>query len=256
MGLVWHQFSFELRAFLRNRQARFFTVFLPILFLVIFVGVFGNHTIRLPSGARIKQSTYYIPALTALGIISAAFTNLVIAVVTQRESGILKRRRAAPIPAYVLILGRALVAVLLALFMTALMMGIGSIAYGATVPSHTIPGVAATAIVGALTFCSAGFAVSTFIRHADAAQPIVQITLLPLYFISGVFVAQSQIPSWLGNVASVFPVRHLSAALVHAYDPSTTGAGFSWSDLGVMGIWCVACLVVAIWRFSWSPRGS
>jgi ABC-2 type transport system permease protein len=78
IGLVRHEFLFDLRGFLRNTQARTFTLILPVVFLVIFVGVFGNHTVRLASGATIKQSTYYIPALTSLGIISAAFTNLVI----------------------------------------------------------------------------------------------------------------------------------------------------------------------------------
>jgi ABC-2 type transport system permease protein len=256
LGLIGLQFKFEPRGFLRNTQARFFTIILPVVFLVIFVSIFGNHTVPLSHhGARIKQSTYYIPALTSLGIISAAFTNLVIAVVTQRESGILKRRRSAPVPAYVLILGRALVSVVLALFMCALMMGIGSIFYGATVPSHTFPGVAVAAILGALMFCTVGYAVATFIGSADAAQPIVQITLLPLYFISGVFVPQSQIPSWLGNVAAVFPVKHLSAALIKAYVPTTTGAGFSGGDLAVLAAWGVGGLIVALWHFSWCPRG-
>jgi ABC-2 type transport system permease protein len=175
--------------------------------------------------------------------------------VTQRESGILKRRRAAPIPAYIIIVGRALVSVVVALFMCALMMGIGSIFYGATIPSRTIPAVAVAAILGALAFCSAGYAVATFIRFADAAQPVVQITLLPLYFISGVFVPQSQIPDWLGTVAGIFPVRHLSAALLKAYDPATTGAGFSGTDLAVLAAWAVGGFVVALWRFSWNPLG-
>ena len=255
VGLVGHQFMFELRGFLRNTQARTFTILLPIVFLVIFVAVFGNHTVPLPSGARIKTSTYYIPGLTTLGIISAAFTNLVVSVVTQRESGILKRRRAAPVPAYVLILGRALVAVVVALFMCALMMAIGSIFFGATVPSHTLPGVASVAVLGAVSFCTVGYAVSTFIGEADAAQPIIQVTMLPLYFISGVFVPANQIPSWLTNVAGVFPVKHLSSALLTAYDPTTTGAGFSGGDLAVLAAWGLGGLVVAIWRFSWSPRG-
>jgi ABC-2 type transport system permease protein len=255
IGLIGHQFRFELRGFLRNRQARFFTVLLPIVFLVIFVAVFGNHTVKLPSGARIKTSTYYIPGLTALGIISAAFNNLVIAVVTQRESGILKRRRSTPVPAYVLIVGRGLVSIVLALFMCALMMAIGSIFFSATVPTHTLPGVAAAAIIGSISFCTAGYAVSTFIRDEDSAQPIIQIILLPLYFISGVFVPESQIPTWLSNIAAIFPVKHLASALILAYDPRTTGAGFSWPDLAVMTAWGIGGLAVALWRFSWYPHG-
>ena len=253
--LIGHQFQFELRGFMRNTQARVFTVALPVVFLVIFVSVFGNHYITLQSGAQIKTSTFYIPALTSLGIISAAFTNLVISVVTQRESGILKRRRSTPVPAYVLILGRALVSVVIALFMCALLMAIGAIFYGASLPSHTIPGVAAAAIVGAVVFCMLGYAVSTLIADADAAQPIIQIVLLPLYFISGVFVAQNHIPNWLTKVADVFPVSHLSSALVHAYDPRTSGAGFSGWDLLILGAWGAGSLMLALWRFSWSPRG-
>ncbi len=255
LGLVAHQFRFELLGFMRNRQARFFTVMLPVVFLVIFVEVFGNHTLRLPSGATIKESTYYVPSLTALGIISAAFTSLVVAVVGQRENGILKRRRASPVPAYVLIGGRALLAIVVALFMCALMVIIGSVFFGATVPSHTIPGLAAAAILGAICFCCTGYALSTFIRQFEAVQPVVQITLLPLYFISGVFVPSTIIDQKLRDVAKIFPVQHLGAALLHAYDPKTTGAGFSWGDLAVMGAWAAGGLIAALRRFSWSPMG-
>jgi ABC-2 type transport system permease protein len=254
LALIGHQFRFELRSFARNGQARTFTVMFPVIFLVIFVGVFGNGTVHLPSGAVIRQSTYYVPGLTALGIISAAYGSLVIAVVAQRESGILKRRRAAPVPAWVLIVGRALVSVVVALFMCALLLGIGAVVYGIALPTHTIPGVAVAAVVGAITFCCVGYAVASFIGAADSAQPLVQVTMLPLYFISGVFVPETQIPTWLGDVANVFPVRHLSNALITAYDPTTVGAGFSGIDLLVLAAWALGGLIIALARFSWIPR--
>jgi ABC-2 type transport system permease protein len=90
LRLVGHQFSFDLRSFSRNQQARFFTIILPVIFLVIFVGVFGNNTASLPSGVTVKDSTYYVPGLTAMGIISAAFGSLVVSIVALRESGILR----------------------------------------------------------------------------------------------------------------------------------------------------------------------
>jgi ABC-2 type transport system permease protein len=79
----WH-----LRASLRNRQSRFFTLALPVLFLVIFASVFGgtNHTVTV-AGGRIDTSMYYVPDVIALGIIAAAFVNLVISVTAQREPG-------------------------------------------------------------------------------------------------------------------------------------------------------------------------
>jgi ABC-2 type transport system permease protein len=98
--LVLHQARYDLLGILRNRQARFFTLILPLLFLIIFVGVFGNHTI---DGTNVKLSTTYVPGLSALGVIAASFVNLVISITAQRESGVLKRRRATPVPAWVLI---------------------------------------------------------------------------------------------------------------------------------------------------------
>jgi ABC-2 type transport system permease protein len=79
--------------------------------------------------------------------------------------------------------------------------------------------------------------------------------MLPLYFISGVFVATSTLPHWLVDVAGVFPVRHLAAALLTAYDPHTRGAGLAGTDLLIVAAWGAAGLVVALRRFNWNPLG-
>jgi len=255
LALIGHQFRFDLLSFVRSRQARWATVLMPVLFLVIFIALFGNGMERLPSGAMVRVATYYIPGLTAFGIISAAYSSLLVAVVRQRENGILKRRRATPIPAFVPIAGRALVAVVAAFFMCALLLAIGAVFYNSPLPTHTIPGVAIATAVGAATFCCIAFAVASFVRNADAAQPVVQLTLLPLSFISGIFVPLTNVPTWLANLASFFPARPLADALRAGFDPTTKGAGISGGDLLVLGAWAVASLVVALLRFSWTPRG-
>jgi ABC-2 type transport system permease protein len=250
VGLVGHQARFDLVAFLRNRQARFFTLVLPILFLVIFVSVFGNDKI---GPQHVKASTYYVPGLSALGVIAGSFVNLVISITAQREAGILKRRRSTPVPAWVLIAGRALVAIVVALAVMTVLLLIGRFAYGVRLPSHTLPGVVLTGIVGAITFCCLGYALSTAIRSADSAQPMVQAIMLPLYFISGVFIPNVNLPRWLRDIAKFFPVQHLSGGLHHAFDPATRGVGIVWSDLGVLALWAAVGLVVALTRFVWTP---
>jgi hypothetical protein len=82
LRLVGHQARFDLLSFVRNRQSRFFTLILPILFLVIFVSVFGNNKV---GPQQLKASTYYVPGLAALGIIAGSFVNLVISITAQRE---------------------------------------------------------------------------------------------------------------------------------------------------------------------------
>jgi len=253
--MSFHQFHFDMRAFMRNRQSQFFTLILPILFLVIFASVFGGSDTVKVAGGRIKTSVSYVPGIITLGIISAAFANLVISVTAQRESGVLKRRRATPVPASAIIGGRALTAVITALVITAVLLVIGWAAFSAHIPARTAPALVVAVIVGALSFCCLGFAVASIIRDQDAAQPVTQAVLLPLYFISGVFIAAGQLPKWLVNVAGIFPVRHLAAALLKAYNPYTRGSGFAWVDLLIVAAWGVAGLVIALRRFSWLPLG-
>lgn len=250
--LSLHQFRFDLRAFFRNRQSRFFTLVLPVLFLVIFASVFRSSTVKV-AGGTVHSSIYYVPGIMTLGIVAAAFMNLVISVTAQRETGALKRRRATPVPAAAIIAGRAMTSVVVALGTTSVLLGIGWLFYRAAVPGRTAPALAVTVIVGALAFCCLGFAMASVVRDQDAAQPTVQATMLPLYFISGVFIAVSTLPRWLVDVAGIFPVRHLAAALLTAYNPHTTGAGFPVTDLLVVALWGAGGLAIALWRFSWVP---
>ena len=252
--LALHQFSYDLRALVRNRQSQFFTLALPILFLLIFASVFSGNHVKV-SGGRISASVLYVPGIMTLGIIAASFVNLVISVTAQRETGVLKRRRATPVPAAAIIAGRALTAVVAALGVTVALLAIGWAAYGASIPARTAPALAVTVVVGTVAFCCLGYALTSVIRNEDAAQPVTQALMLPLYFISGVFVAVSSLPSWLVDVADVFPVRHLAAALLVAYNPHTTGSGFAGWDLLIVAAGGAAGLVLAVRRFSWVPLG-
>jgi ABC-2 type transport system permease protein len=253
VGPLLHQARYDLLGILRDRQARFFTMMLPLIFLVIFVGIFGNNTV---GPEHVKASTYYVPGLTAMAVIAGSFVNLVISVTAQRESGVLKRRRATPVPAWVIIGGRALTAIAVSVATSTVLLVVGRVAYGVQLPTSTIPAVAATIVLGSATFCVLGYAVSTAIGSEDSAQPVTQAIMLPLYFISGVFIPNPSLPQWLQDVARVFPVYHLAGALHHAYDPAVQGAGFMWSDLAVLGAWAAVGLAVALRRFAWAPAAA
>jgi ABC-2 type transport system permease protein len=254
--LTFHQSRYDLLAFVRNRQSQFFTLVLPVLFLVIFASVFGRggDTTQVPGG-RISTSVYYVPGIMALGIIAACFGNLVASVTAQRERGVLKRRRATPVPAAAVIAGRVFTAVVIAVVMSAVLLGIGWAAYSAHVPGRTALALAVTVVIGAASFCCLGYALTSLIHNEDAAQPVTQALLLPLYFISGVFVAVSILPHWLADVGEIFPVRHLADALLVAYNPHTTGLGFAGWDLLIVAAWGAAGLLVALRTFSWQPLG-
>jgi len=254
--MALHLFGYDLRAFLRNRQSQFFTLALPLLFLVILGSLFGGsgHTTPVPGG-RINTSAYYVPGIIALGVIAACFGNLVASVTAQRERGVLKRRRATPVPAAAIIAGRVLTAIVIAAVMTVVLLGIGWAAYGAHIPGRTALALAVTVVIGATSFCCLGYALTSVVHNEDAALPTTQALLLPLYFISGVFVAVTILPHWLANVGEIFPVRHLANALLVAYNPHTTGLGFAGLDLLIVAAWGVAGFLIAVRKFSWLPLG-
>jgi ABC-2 type transport system permease protein len=253
-ALAIHQFRFDQKTFWRNPAAVFFTVMFPVMFLVIFDLVFGGSD-RI-NGLGVDVSTYYVPAIITLAVISATFQNLAMSVTIDREFGILKRGRGTPLPDWVFFAGRIGNSLIVSLLMLVLLTAIGRIAYGVEIPWDRAPAILVTLAVGAATFCCLGLALTGFIPSQSAAAPITNIAIFPLYFLSGVFIPESEIPDGVLHVADVFPVRHFFQGFFSAWDPSTAGAGFHWVDLAVVAAWGIAGFVIAMRSFRWTPQGS
>ena len=98
---------FTNKSFWRNPASAFFTFAFPLMFLVIFTALLGRATVRI-KGTDVKQSTYYVAAMAAFGVISACYTNIAISVTFQRDAGILKRTRGTPLPGLVVPVGRVI----------------------------------------------------------------------------------------------------------------------------------------------------
>jgi ABC-2 type transport system permease protein len=252
-ALAWHQFRFDQRVFWRSPASVFFTVMLPLIFLFIFTGLFGDETLDEYGG--IKVSTYYVPGIITLAVVSATLQSLAINLTEARESGRLKRIRSTPLPAWAFVAGRVGNAFVISVLMTLVVTLIGNLFFDVAIPTETIPALVTTLVVGAFTFSCLGFALTAAIPSQDAAPPIANVTLLPLYFLSGVFIPDTQIPDGVLHVADLFPIRHFFEAFFVGFDPNTTGAGFEWGHLAVLGLWGMAGLALAARYFRWAPRG-
>ena len=160
-----------------------------------------------------------------LSIISATMQTLAMTLVIAREDGRLKRGRGTPMPPWVFIAGRVGNSIVVALMMMVLLAAIGAPPLrraGALGPDCRRSLVAL--VVGAASFCCLGIALTAAIPSQDAAAAIVNALLLPLYFLSGVFIPEDQLPSGVIHFADVFPVRHFFDAFFDAYVPAG-GAG-------------------------------
>jgi ABC-2 type transport system permease protein len=252
LSLITHQSRYDLMSFWNNTQARFFTILMPVLFLLLFSSIFRHVKATVPGGTM-PEGVYYVGSIIAYGVIAASFMNLAINVVQYREAGIYKRRRATPVPPGAIIGGRTFVACVTALVMAAVLLVIGWFSVSAHLPARTVPAFVLTLVIGTVVFCALGFAISTVITNADAAQPVLLAVFLPLSFISGIFIPVSSLPHWLADIGKVFPIYPFAAALVACYNPHTTGSGLSWIHLGLLALWGIVGLMVAVRRFSWLP---
>jgi ABC-2 type transport system permease protein len=253
LTLVAHQFRYDQKAFWRNPAAVFFTVMFPVVVFLILAVVFDGSTVTV-HGVGIEATTYYVPAIMALSVISSTMQTLAMTLVIAREDGRLKRGRGTPMPAWVFIAGRIGNSIVVAVLMLALLAAIGGALYSVPFPWERVPELLLVLVVGAASFCCLGIALTAAIPSQDAAAAIVNALLLPLYFLSGIFIPEDELPGGVINFANHFPVRPFFEAFFSAYVPSA-GEAIAWHELIVVGIWGIAGLLLAIRFFRWTPRG-
>jgi ABC-2 type transport system permease protein len=253
--LVWNEFRYERRSIMRDPQAMFFAIGLPLLYVAIFVSLFGNERIDFVYNgqpAPLKASTIMLACFVAIGVISATFFNLTVGLVQERESGILKRFRGTPLPTWAFIAGHVGTAIVLGLAVATALIGLGRTVYGIPVPLAGLPALVLTLLIAASSFCCLGFAFTLAIRKASAAVPLGTGVTLALYFLSGNFFIIEKSPLALRLIGGFFPIKHLNNALLTALNPNAGGSRIEWIDLTVIAIWGVAGLIIALRYFRWT----
>ena len=89
------------------------------------------------------------------------------------------------------------------------------------------------------------------IPNADAAPAIVNASILPLLFLSGIFIPMtSSAPAWLMWIAKIFPVRHFALGM----DAGFVGTTFNWMDVVIVAAWGIGAFFVSYRFFTWEPR--
>ena len=249
VGIVVRQFRFEQKAFWRNPAGAVFTFAFPLLFLVIFSTL--NSEQRIEARGGISFVTFFVPGIVAFGLISACYTNLALRMTVSRDLGILKRVRGTPVPTWAYLAGQVASSVVVTLVLIVLTIGLGVVAFDVEFRATTTPGLLATLVLGATCFCALGLAVSGLCPNADAAPAIVNFSLFPLVFVSGIFFPLDDAPGWLTSLAGLFPVQPLADGLQYAFDPRTTGLGFNGGDLRSLLLWTAAGSVLAVRLFRW-----
>jgi ABC-2 type transport system permease protein len=204
------------------------------------------------AGAEASDTVrFFTPAIVAFSIVNAGFTSLAIGVTVSRDEGILKRVHGTPLPTWIYLIARIVHASLLGLLLAAVVALMGAIAFSVPLPTANLPMIVVVLLVGAGSFCALGLAVSGLIPNANAAPAVVNAIVLPLLFVSNVFIRVEE--GIIVTVGNVFPVRPFAESLQALWLGGPFGT-FQPTDLLFVAAWGVVGALVAVRTFSWEPR--
>ncbi|MBG0560334.1 ABC transporter permease [Actinoplanes aureus] len=248
----------ELLQFLRDRTAVVFTFFFPAMLLLLFGTIFGDEY----TDSGISASQVFTASMVAYGILNTAFVTMGSGLAMDREDGTLKRLRGTPMPASAYLIGKALLVLVLSVAEAAVLILVGVLIFDMPLPDASHWVTFSWIFLLSVICCSLlGVAVSALVKNARNAGAILNVPVVALQFVSGVFIQpMSQLPDWLEKFASLFPVRWMAQGFRYVFLPDEAKSqeiGGSW-DLGrvamVLGVWCVIGLVLCLVTFRWSSR--
>ena len=250
IGMARRQVVAEQKSFWRNPAAAGFTIVFPLMLLIVFASI--NTDSRIESLGNIRFIEYYVPGILAYAVIAACFMSLAMNLTRQRDDGILKRKRATPLPAWALIAGLVGSSIIIAFVLAAATVTLSIVVYHDKAPAH-VGWVLVVLALGAMTFASLGVAITAAIPNAEAAPAIVNLVVLPLVFLAGTFFPISN--PGLRRVSNIFPVRPFEQALFAAFDPRGIFSHPAGRDLLTLGAWAVGGVILAARTFRWERRG-
>lgn len=259
VNIGWQRGLIELRQFFRERDAVVWTFSLPFILLAIFGTVFNE---EIAPGVTFAQ--YFLAGMIASGLVYTGFQTLAITIAQERDDGTLKRLRGTPMPAASYFIGKVVLVIVTMLAQTFLLLLVGVVFFDVNLPSdaQSWATFAGLLLVGTIVCTLLGIAFSSVPKSGRAASAVVSPVVLVLQFISGVFFVFSELPPWMQQVASLFPLKWLCQGMRSVFLPDDFAAqevAGSWElpmVALVLGLWGIAALVLCLTTFRWSRRGS
>jgi ABC-2 type transport system permease protein len=247
----------ELLAFVREKDALIWTLLYPVVMLAIFGSVFND---EIAPGVSFSQ--YFLAGMIATGLMLVSFQQLAIGIAMERDDGTLKRLEGTPMPRASYFVGKVGMVVVTGLAQIALLLAVGAAFFDLMLPSSLSAWAtfAWIALLGMAAGTMLGIAFSSVPRSGKSAAAVVTPPLLVLQFISGVFFIFTELPSWMQQLASLFPLKWMAQGMRSVFLPDSFAAqevAGSW-ELGrvalVLGVWTVGGLVLALTTFRWRRR--
>jgi ABC-2 type transport system permease protein len=250
-SLVVAQTRYAMLQIVRDPMSLFFSVIFPVLLVTFFSLIYGEDA----EWGGLPLPQYLAAAFSVYGVATAGLVNLPGTIAEQRSKRILARLRGTPLPPWAYIAGEILAILLFGLLTVAMVFAVATTFFSVTLPPATWLPTLLTFVLVICCFAACGLVIATLVDGTQAVIAVGLCLLLPLSFISDIFISIDEMPTVLNAIGWFFPLRHA----VHAAVTATSGGALDttfWGHLGVVAAWMVVMALVA-WRwFRWEPRSA
>jgi ABC-2 type transport system permease protein len=258
--IVWKR---ELIRF-RNDRIRILTSLAqPLLFL--FVLGSGLQQLSSASSHGVSLKTFIYPGVLCLAVMFTAMFSAA-SVVWDREFGFLREMMVAPVRRSSIVIGKCLGGATVASFQGIVLICLAGAVHVPYDPL-LILGIFGLQLLLAFSITAFGVMVAARIKQMQAFMGVMQMIVMPMFFISGALYPVSHLPGWLAVLNRIDPLTYavdpmrrlvfdhldISAAARRALDPGVTWWGWHLPALleaGVVLALGLLMLAIAIWRFS------
>jgi len=177
----------------------------PVIgFPVLFYLLFG---VLLDKGEG-KAAQYLLATYGAFGVIGAGLFGFGVSIAVDREKGLLRLKRALPVPPGAMLLAKMVMAMLFAAIISLVLAVIAATVAGVVLePSQWIR-LFVINVLGVLPFCAIGLFVGSVVG-GNAAPALLNMLYLPMAFLSGLWLPLTMLPGIISTIAPVWPAYHL-----------------------------------------------
>jgi len=265
LTLGFSRVRYEVTTYFRQGDSVFFTFLFPLVMLTIFSVAFSEQSFGEDAdGTSVTAAQFYLPAMIAAGLLLSGLQNMAIDIANEKSDGTLKRLAGTPLPVVSFFIGKIGQVLVTGVLQAALLLLVARVAFQVPLPTDPEKWLtfAWVFLLGVTTSAVLGIALSGLPRSGKSATAVIIPIVLVLQFISGVYLQFTSLPTWLQNVASVFPLKWFAQGTRSVFLPSnfeTLESGESWNLTGVLiatAIWLVVGLVACRVTFRWIRKDS
>lgn len=221
--IYWLETRNEFLRMLRTPMFALPTLLFPLVFYVMF-GVLLNR-------GNSAAGAYLMATYGVFGVMGAAMFGFGVTVAMERSQGLLRLKRALPMPPGAYLFAKTGMAMVFVLMITLCMMLVAVTLANVTLTSVQALQLLVINLLGSLPFAALGLYIGT-LSSANGSPAILNMVLLPMAFLSGLWLPLSMLPGWLQNIAPVWPSYHLSQLALKVVERD---AGQSaWVHVGVL----------------------